>query len=146
MRRFVWLVGLPLVVLAAAAGCSNRPLAGLMDNLFPSRGGSRAPRDPSRPTDRDPLPLVPGFDPTPSGGDGFRREDLPRGPLPPLDGYRREDVPRDRALPPLDGYRREDVPRGPLPPLGAPITPARRDDASWQPRPGGGAMPLPGNG
>ena len=127
MRRFVWLMCLPLVVFAA--GCSNRPLAGLMDCFLPSRGG-RPPRDLPRPTDSDPLPPVPGFDPT-QPDDGFRREDLPRGPLPPLDGYRREDLPR-----------------GPLPPLGAPIAPdGRRPSESEVPfTPRGGAMPLPGGG
>jgi hypothetical protein len=74
MRRLVILL-LPL--LAFAVGCSNRPLAGLLDCFFPSRG-TRPPSDLPRPTDSDPLPPVPGFDPRPSGGDGFRRDDLPR--------------------------------------------------------------------
>ena len=106
MRRFVWLMCLPLVVVAA--GCSNRPLAGLMDCFLPSRGG-RPPRDLPRPTDSDPLPPVPGFDPT-QPDDGFRREDLPRGPLPPLgapiapDGRRPSEsevpfTPRGGAMP-----------------------------------------------
>ncbi len=112
MRRFVWLICLPLV--AVAAGCSNRPLAGLMDCLLPSRGG-RAPANLPRPTDSDPLPPVPGFDPAPSGGGGG------------------------------DGFR-----RGDLPPLGAPVTPDGRrpteSEVPFQPRTGGGAMPLPSGG
>ncbi len=120
MRRFVWLMCLPLFALAI--GCSNRPLAGLMDNLFPSRVGSRPPRDLPRPTDRDPIP-PPVFD-----------------PIPPDDGFRRDPL-----------FPRDPTPRGerPLPPLGAPIAPEgpiRRDDAPWVPRTGGGAMPLPSGG
>ena len=118
MRRFVWLIGLPLVVLAAAAGCSNRPLAGLMDNLFPSRVGSRPPRDLPRPTDRDPIP-PPVFDPSPPD-DGFRRDPLyPRG---------------DRPLPPLGA---------PIAPEGRRPT---ESEVPFLPRTGGGGMPLPGGG
>jgi hypothetical protein len=116
MRRFVWLICLPLVALAA--GCSNRPLAGLMDCLLPSRGG-RPPANLPRPTDSDPLPPVPGFDPAPPADDGFRRDPLfPRGDRPP--------------------------------PLGSPIAPDGRrpteSEVPFQPRPGGGAMPLPSGG
>jgi hypothetical protein len=119
MRRLVWIACLPLV--AVAVGCSNRPLAGLMDNLFPSRGGSRSPRDLPRPTDRDPIP-PPVFDPTP-----------------PDDGFRRDPIfPRDPA--PRGG--------GGLPRIGDPVAPdGRRPSEAEVPFvPRGGAMPLPGGG
>jgi hypothetical protein len=74
MCRILWLGCLPIVF--AAVGCSNRPLVGMMDCFFPSRGGTRPPADLPRPTDRDPLPPVPEFDPSPPR-DGFRRGDLP---------------------------------------------------------------------
>lgn len=93
MRRLFWLLCLPLVALPL--GCSNRPLAGMMDCFFPSRGGNRAPRDLPRPTDRDPIP-PPVFDPAPAG-DGFRRGDLPPplgSPISPDGGpIRREEAP-----------------------------------------------------
>lgn len=72
MRRFVWLVCLPLI--AAAVGCSNRPLVATLDCFFPSKLKNRPP-DLPRPTDSDPIP-PPNFDPTPPR-DGFRRGDLP---------------------------------------------------------------------
>lgn len=73
MRRFVWLVCLPSIV--AVVGCTNRPFVNTLDCLFPSKLKNR-PADLPRPTDSDPLPPVPGFDPRPSN-DGFRRGDLP---------------------------------------------------------------------
>lgn len=99
MRRFVWLGCLPLFALAV--GCSNRPLVSTLDCLFPSKAQRRPeprPDDLPRPTDRDPLPPVPGFDPNPPR-DGFRRGDLPRigDPVAP-DGQplRRDDAPWTR--------------------------------------------------
>ena len=103
MPRFTRLLCLPL--LACAVGCSNRPLVGLMDCIFPARASTRPPDDLPRPTDRDPLP-PPAFDPAPSGG-GFRRDDSPRigDPVAP-DGRR----PTTDEVP----FTRESAP-GPIP-------------------------------
>jgi len=106
MRRLVWLVCLPLI--AAAVGCSNRPLANGLDCLFPSKLNNR-PRDLPRPTDSDPIP-PPNFDPNPPR-DGFRRGDLPPlgAPVAP-DGGRLSSsetpLPRDASpAMPLPGGR-----------------------------------------
>lgn len=115
MRRYVWLMCLPLFALSV--GCSNRPLAGLMDCLLPSRGG-KAPANLPRPTDSDPLPP---FDPTPPD-DGFRRD-----PLIPRDATPRGDRP-----PPLGS---------PISPDGRRPS---EGDVPFIPR--GGAMPLPSGG
>lgn len=67
MRRFVLLLGLPL--LAVVVGCTNRPLAQTLDCIFPSKAQRRPEPPPDglfRPADRDRDPLPPPvFDPNP---------------------------------------------------------------------------------
>jgi hypothetical protein len=109
MRRFTFLLGLPL--LALSVGCSNRPLAQTLDCLFPSKAQRRPEPPPDglfRPTDSDPLP-PPIFDPnprTPPGGGLPRIGDpvAPDGTRPSSDAMPSTREPSGGAYP-LPGGR-----------------------------------------
>jgi hypothetical protein len=76
MRRILLFAG--LVLFLAPAGCSNAPVAGFLDNCFPSRARTNANAD-TNPT--------PGVDVRPNP-DPIRPGPAPRpgpGPLPPPD-------------------------------------------------------------
>jgi hypothetical protein len=51
------------ILLACSAGCSNAPIAGFLDCVAPSRGGTDRPRTDSGPVVPDVRPRTPGGQP-----------------------------------------------------------------------------------